>query len=56
MIIAIILDPKLLERLDLAYSKPKKVRGIYTIISKHKYVLLASTFLDNYRAIYVIND
>jgi hypothetical protein len=56
MIIAAILNPKLLERLDLAYSKPKRVRGIYAIVSEYKYVLLASTLLDNYRVIYVIND
>jgi hypothetical protein len=56
MIIAVILNPKLLERLDLAYSKPKRVRGIYIIVSEYKYVLLASTFFDNYRAIYIVND
>jgi hypothetical protein len=56
MIIAVILDPELLERLDLAYSEPKRVRGIYIIISEYKYVLLASTFLNNYRAIYIVND
>jgi hypothetical protein len=56
MIIAAILDPELLERLDLAYFEPKKVRGIYAIISEYKHMLLASTLLDNYRAMYVVNN